>query len=213
MDRGWRAYARWPEADLDLLTPERLLLLAVIAGSIVALGAVSLNQLRLLTAGWALFTLFSLVGNIDLLAIQLACIALACVIGERVNRLTHAFGRGFAPDKVRIELYKIDRSRRIGVVEAMFIVAVAVAFAWLAAAPGVEPPPVAAVSASHGASPSGLAGARPDGPGAGGRSAAGRSAGASPAASARALPATPDIRHCLALGSTDAIVSCAESKE
>lgn len=179
----------------------------MIAGSIIVAGAVGLNQLRLLTAGWALYTLFSRVGEIDLLALQLAAIALACVAGERLNRLTHAFGRGFAPDKIRIELYKIDRVRRIGFTEAAFILAVAVAFAWLAAAPGADQPPVAL--SSRGPGPPGPIGGVPHQRGTGG----GPVAGSTGAAAAHPLPTTPDMRHCLARGSAEAIVSCAESNQ
>lgn len=203
----WSGAAGSPEARLDLITPELLILLTVIAGSIIVAGAVSLNLLRLLTAGWALYSLFSRVGVIDLLALQLASIALACVAGERLNRLTHAFGRGFAPDKVRIELYKIDRRRRIGLTEAAFVLAVALAFAWLAAAPGADPSPVASSSTAPGPGLAGSVGKAPHPGGAGGRPVAGSPA----AATAHPLPTTPDIRHCLARGSTEAIVSCAES--
>lgn len=205
----------------NLFTPELLLLLGLIAGSIVLVGAASIGRMRLLAAGWALYSLFSRMGAAELLAIQLTVIALAYVVGERLNRLTHAFGRGFSPDKVRIELYKIGRARKVGAVEAVFVVGLSLVFAWLVAANGREAPLSASTStpataldtaAAPGAR-SGQAGAhRGVPPGAHGAGQLRQATGGSVAAP-RPLPTTPDIRHCLALSSPEAILKCSEMTE
>ncbi len=204
----------------------------MIFASIVLVGAFSLSQMRLLTAGWALYALFTRVGAIDLLAVQLICTAGAYACGERFNRLTHAFGRGFSPDKVRIELYKIGRERRAGWTESVFVLAVAVVFAWLAS------PQTGATALQPDQSPLAwwqalLSPSDPAPPGSAVRqtsnqpaSAQGRSAtaattgtaneapaGRAPTVAARPLPTTPDIRHCLSLGNREAVVACSEKTD
>ena len=139
----------------------------------------------------------------------------------RLDRLTHAFGRGLSPDKVRIELYKIGRSRKVGAAEAAFVVGLALVFAWLVAADGRPAPLFASVSVPATAPGTAM------GPGArSGQAAAHRGAtpgahGASQlrqvnrgsVAAPRPLPTAPDIRHCLTLGSPEAIVKCSETIE
>ena len=206
---------------LNLFTPELLILLGLIAGSIVLVGAASLSQMRLLAAGWSLYSLFSRMGAAEMLAIQLTVIALAYVAGDRLNRLTHAFGRGLSPDKVRIELYKIGRSRKVGVAEAVFVVGLALVFAWLVAADGRQAPLFASASvpatalgtaAGPGARSGHAAAHRGATPGAHGAGQPRQVNGGS-AAVPRPLPTTPDIRHCLTLGSPEAIVKCSETIE
>ena len=222
------------EARLDPFDPDFPTVLVVIVASIVGLGAFSLRWMRLLAAGWALCSLFTRVDAIGLLAAQLACTALAYLIGERFNRLTHAFGRGFSPDKVRIELYKIGRTRRTAKLGVLFVLGVAAAFAWLAApASGIGAPPAwwqafvtsmtgspasqarqpdeAAAVKAAGRTKRGAASTTTQGaPVAATAAATATTAMHGGAAAQRSLPTAPDIRHCLAEGSPEAIVACAE---
>ena len=153
------------------------------------------------------------------MAVQLVVVAIAYLAAERVNRLTHAFGRGFAPYKVRVQLRKLAREHQVGRLEAGFVVAIALGFAAVVALPSLYD-----FGGELGGVGDGQAGVA--GPGKPAASLADRATAApvtavrhaGTQATALTVATTPkpaagaDLRHCLGVGDSASVVRCAEAR-